>query len=113
MRAHDFALLWNTCKPPEEHMHARTQDVYIPSDPATRKSRGFAFVTFEDPRDAEDAVKEMDGRELDGREVTVNIARPRPPQGGSSRGGGGGLFNQYRLELRVPKRGIRYPQRIL
>jgi len=65
-------------------------DVYIPCDPHTRKSRGFAFVSFEAPRDAEEAVRAMDGCQLDGREVTVNIARARPPLG--SKGGGKGAF---------------------
>jgi len=62
----------------------------VPLDPDTRSGRGFAFVTFTDNRDADDAVAEYDGRELDGRKVTVNIARARPPQGsGGGRGGGG------------------------
>lgn len=55
---------------------------------------GFAFVTFEKKRDAEEAVHDMDNRDLDGRQVRVNLARTRPPlpEGapapGSRRGGG-------------------------
>ncbi|KAK3241937.1 hypothetical protein CYMTET_48344 [Cymbomonas tetramitiformis] len=54
-------------------------DVYIPVDTDNRRPRGFAFVTFGDPRDAEDSVRAMDGRDIDGRPVTISIARPRPP----------------------------------
>lgn len=68
-------------------------DIYIPRDRHTRESRGFAFVRFYDKRDAEDALQEMDGRVLDGRELRVQMARygrPTSPQrsGGRDRGGG-------------------------
>jgi hypothetical protein len=63
-------------------------------------ARSFAFVTFDDKKDAEDAANSMDGKEMDGRVVKANIARPRPPRnygggggggyGGGGRGGGGG-----------------------
>lgn len=53
-------------------------DVFVPQDSSGRP-RGFAFVTFEDARDAETAVKDMDGQDIDERKVQVNIARERPP----------------------------------
>jgi RNA recognition motif-containing protein len=46
------------------------------------RSRGFGFVQFEDSNDANDAVKDMDGAELDGRNISVNVAKDK------SRGGG-------------------------
>lgn len=42
-----------------------------------RRSKGFGFVTFVNESDAEKAIKEMDGKELDGRNLTVNEAKPR------------------------------------
>lgn len=41
--------------------YGRLSDVFIPTDRHRGGSRGFGFVTFEDKRDAEDAVKDMDG----------------------------------------------------
>jgi len=55
-------------------------DVYVPKD-KYGDTRGFAFVRFYDKRDAEDAIDAMDGKELDGRDLRVDIARhdrPRP-----------------------------------
>ena len=52
----------------------------------------FAFVTYEEKRDAEDAADGMDGKEIDGRVIKANIARPRPPRGAGGGGGGGGGF---------------------
>jgi len=42
-----------------------------------RRSKGFGFVTFVNDADADKAIKEMDGKELDGRKVVVNEAKPR------------------------------------
>jgi RNA recognition motif-containing protein len=56
----------------------RVSDVFIPQD-HTGRPRGFAFVTYENSRDAKDAAEEMDRRDIDGRQIQVNIARERPP----------------------------------
>merc|ERR1711913_34732 len=53
-------------------------DVYVPKD-KYGESRGFAFVLFYDKRDAEDAIEGMDGKDLDGRELRVDIARHDRP----------------------------------
>ncbi len=67
-------------------------------DKFTGKSRGFAFIEFANPADAQKAVETFHGKDFQGRALTVNIARPkedRPPRregggGGGYRGGGGG-----------------------
>ncbi len=61
------------------------------------RSRGFGFVEMEDA-DADKAIAEGNEKELDGRQITVNEARPREdkPRGdyGGDRGNGGGSFRQ-------------------
>jgi arginine/serine-rich splicing factor 4/5/6 len=53
---------------------------------------GFGFAEFEDKRDAEDAVKDLDGKDLDGRRIRVEHTRGnRFDGGGGDRGGGGGF----------------------
>jgi cold-inducible RNA-binding protein len=70
------------------------QEVALMQDKFTGKSRGFAFVTMASPEDASRAVETLNGKKLDGRELTVNEARPREERsgggGGEYRGGGGG-----------------------
>jgi len=59
-------------------------DVYIPRDPYTQDSRGFAFVRYYDERDADDAIERLNGALLDGRELRVQLAKhARPPQSSS------------------------------
>jgi cold-inducible RNA-binding protein len=68
--------------------------VNLMMDKFTGKSRGFAFVEFTSDEEANKAVEMFNGKELQGRALTVNIARPReerpPRQGGYAGGGGGG-----------------------
>jgi RNA recognition motif-containing protein len=52
-------------------------DATVILDRATGRSRGFGFVTFEKPPDAQEAVKAMNGAELDGRILKVNLAESR------------------------------------
>ena len=59
-------------------------------DKVTGKSRGFAFVEFATPEEAQKAVEQLHNKEFQGRALTVNIARPReelPPRPGGGRGG--------------------------
>jgi RNA recognition motif-containing protein len=71
-------------------------NVNLMLDRVTGKSRGFAFVEFSTPDEANRAVEMFHGKDLGGRALTVNIARPREERapggggGGGFRGGGGG-----------------------
>ena len=62
------------------------------SDRDTGRSRGFGFVTFDAPADAQKAIAEMDGREIDGRAVRVNQAEDKPRRSGGGGGGGRGGY---------------------
>jgi RNA recognition motif-containing protein len=66
-------------------------------DKFTQKSRGFAFVTMGTQEEANAAISQMNGKELDGRAMTVNEARPREerPSGGGGYGGGRKGGNRY------------------
>ena len=63
-------------------------DVMLVQDKFTGKSRGFAFVTMSSEGEAQNAIEQFHGKALEGRPLTVNIARPREERSGG--GGGGG-----------------------
>lgn len=63
--------------------------VNIVTDRDTGQSRGFAFVEMADRTEAENAINQLNGAELNGRAMNVNEARPKPAGGG---GGGGRPF---------------------
>jgi len=65
------------------------------TDRASGRSKGFGFVEFASDDEAERAISEMNGKEVEGRALTVNEARPMEPRrrefgGGDRRGGSGG-----------------------
>jgi cold-inducible RNA-binding protein len=65
-------------------------DVYIANDRETGRPRGFAFVTFSTEAESKLAAEKMNGVDLDGRQLTVNEARPKEEMGGN---GGGRSFS--------------------
>ena len=75
------------------------QETLIMQDRTTMKSRGFGFVTMAENADAQKAIAQFNGREVEGRSLTVNEARPREDRGGSGGGGysgnGGGQRSSY------------------
>ena len=70
------------------------QEALIMQDRMTMKSRGFGFVTMTETADAQKAISQFNGREMEGRALTVNEARPREERsGGGSYSGGGQRSN--------------------
>ena|SRR5688572_4090712 len=67
------------------------QQVDMIMDRMTGRPRGFGFVTMENQEDAQKAIAALNGKNLDGRDLTVNEARPREdrPGGGGGRDPGG------------------------
>ena len=64
-------------------------EVNLMTDRATGRSRGFAFVTMATPEAAQAAIQGMAGKDMQGRALTVNEARPREERSGGGGGGGG------------------------
>ena len=70
--------------------HGTVVEANLMTDRMTGRPRGFAFVTMSTPQEAEAAIAALNGKSVDGRELTVNIARPREERPGGYRSGGGG-----------------------
>ena len=69
--------------------HGSVSEAKVITDRDSGRSRGFGFVTFDDASSADDAIAAMDGTELDGRSLKVNVAQDKRSGGG---GGGGGRW---------------------
>lgn len=67
-------------------------EVHLVTDRATGRPRGFGFVTMSTEEEAQAAIEGLNGKTVDGRALTVNIARPREDR---PRGGGGGGGRRY------------------
>src|ERR1017187_7618585 len=76
--------------------HGTVTETNLMMDRATGRPRGFGFITMSSAEEAQKAIDGMNGKSIDGRALTVNVAKPReeraPGGGGGSReyGGGGG-----------------------
>jgi RNA recognition motif-containing protein len=71
-------------------------------DRVSGRPRGFGFITMSTPEEAQAAIAGLNGKSIDGRELTVNIAKPREERSGGGSGGGrrefgggGGGRNRY------------------
>jgi cold-inducible RNA-binding protein len=69
--------------------------VHIATDRETGRARGFAFVEMPNDAEAAKAIAGLDGKEVGGRNLKVNEARPKTASSGP-RGGGGGGFDRDR-----------------
>ncbi len=70
--------------------HGTVTEVNLMMDRETGRPRGFGFVTMASKQEADAAVEALNGKSVDGRDLTVNEARPREDRPARSGGGGGG-----------------------
>jgi len=77
--------------------HGTVTETNLMMDRSTGRPRGFAFVTMSSPEEAQKAMDALNGAQLDGRDLTVNVARPREerPAGGFRSGRDRGARTGY------------------
>lgn len=99
------SLSYNTTEASLEELFATVGKVIsakIIMDRDTNRSKGFGFVEMSTDEEAQEAIKQLEGRELDGRAISVSEARPREENRGGSRpsfgggNGGGGRSGGFR-----------------
>ena len=76
--------------------YGKVDRVNLVTDRDTGRSRGFAFVEMSDASQADQAIAALNGANLDGRNLNVNEARPKPQGGGGFRNSGGGFRRESR-----------------
>jgi cold-inducible RNA-binding protein len=88
--------------------HGAVEKISLVTDRETGRSRGFAFVEMTNAGEADKAIAALDGKELGGRALKINEAKPktdRPKSGGGGQrfGGGGGGRDDYQGHARQPR----------
>src|SRR5687768_9110649 len=86
-------LSYNTTSSDLEQLcaqHGTVQSAEVIADRDTGRSKGFAFVQMGSDQEAQAAIAALNGQDLDGRNLTVNEAKPREDRPRSGGGGGGG-----------------------
>ena len=73
--------------------HGTVLEANLMVDRVSGRPRGFGFVTMSTPEEAQNAINALNGSSVDGRNLTVNEAKPREDRGGG--GGGGGERREY------------------
>jgi cold-inducible RNA-binding protein len=98
------SLSYNSTEASLEELFAtvgKVVSVKIVIDRDTNRSKGFGFVEMSTDEEAQEAIKQLDGKELDGRAIAVSEARPREDNNNRERrsfggGNGGGGFRDNR-----------------
>ena len=81
--------------------YGTVERVNLVTDRDTGQARGFGFVEMTNAAEADSAIQQLNGKELDGRSLNVNEARPKTERGGGrsggyrSGGGGGSARNRW------------------
>src|SRR5918911_973469 len=70
--------------------HGTVESAQVIMDRDTGRSKGFGFVEMKTDQEAQAAIAALNGKEVDGRQLTVNEARPKTEGGGRGGSGGGG-----------------------
>lgn len=73
--------------------HGAVESAVVISDRMTGRSKGFGFVEMSSQEEAQAAIDKLNGTDLEGRNITVNVAKPRENRSG---GGGGGGYGRDR-----------------
>ena len=71
------------------------ESAVVIKDRDSGQSKGFGFVEMTEVKDGQNAIKELNGKELGGRAIIVNEARPREERSSGGGGGGGGFRRSY------------------
>jgi cold-inducible RNA-binding protein len=74
--------------------HGSVTEINLMMDRATNRPRGFGFVTMSTTEEAQKAMQALNGKQIGGRALTVNVAKPREERAPGGGGGGGGR-NRY------------------
>lgn len=75
--------------------YGEVESARIITDRDSGRSKGFGFVEMVGQSEADQAIAELNGSEVDGRQVKVNEAKPRSNNRGGGFGGGRGGYNRY------------------
>ena len=75
--------------------HGTVLETNLMMDRETGRPRGFGFITMSGPEEAEAAIQALNGKSIDGRALTVNVAKPREERSGGGGGNGGGGRREY------------------
>lgn len=94
--------------------HGQVESARVITDKFTGRSRGFGFVEMVNSDEAQKAIQALNGTDFEGRNLTVNEARPQEKRsggfgdrGGERRGGGGGRNRWQFVRLETSKKGAR------
>jgi len=68
--------------------HGNVLEANLMMDRMSGRPRGFCFVTMSTPEEAQAAIEALNGKSIDGRALTVNVAKPREERTGGGSGGG-------------------------
>ena len=75
--------------------HGTVVETNLMMDRDSGRPRGFGFVSMSTPAEAEAAIQALNGKSIDGRALTVNVAKPREERTGGGRSSNGGGRREY------------------